>query len=148
MVSYYRFYFSCCIYGLYIVLQNSQTDKSVKSVIKTQAPLTIKKEIFGEHLNKRSLQKLKKEKIGVNRPEKTRRWIRGTGFQMTTDKQQLNDVQDEIDSPIIGNDDIGEIDIEVLKKEVNINDTSYPTKFPSRCVYVWVYMQMSKNGYF
>ena len=84
--------------------------------------------------------------MGVNRPEKTRRWIKGTGFQMTTDKQQLNDVQDEINSPIIGSDDIGEIDIEVLKKEVNINDTSYPTKLPSRCV--CVYMQMSKNGYF
>ena len=90
--------------------------------------------IFSAHLNKtlRPTGDNLKEKVGVNRPQETRKWIKGCGFRKTTEPPPPKK-EDKLDEVVI----VEEVDISDMV-QCNMRDTSRPLMTPKRYVYIVV----------
>ena len=109
---------------------------------KVSAPLKPNNEVFGSHLNKKSSEKLPKQKIGVSRPQITRRWVKGRGFMKEEVKEKKEqeesagrDVSEMTQGPAEEEEEReeegGVVDIGSLGS-VNVRDTSRPASLPPK----------------
>ncbi len=87
--------------------------------------------IFGAHLNKklRPASDEVKEKVGVNRPKETRKWIKGCGFRKKAEPPPPK----KLDEVVV----VEEVDISDMV-QCNMRDTSHPLVTPKRYTYIVV----------
>ena len=94
--------------------------------------------MFGSHLNKKvtAAEKLSKDRIGVNRPQKTLRWVKGRGFmrnepELKVDGESFDDVVKDNEGSTSANIPEDRLDVSSLD-QVSMKDTSHQTTLPSK----------------
>ena len=132
---------------LFYSTQCKKPKNITSSITNSSTQPTTTTAVFGQFLNK-AFQKIpKQETVGVSRPQKTRKWIKGVGYT-TVLKDTSNDITKDVGKsnglapditpanetlPLVT--EVTEIDIESLKKGVHkIRDISILTELPSRYV--------------
>ncbi len=103
---------------------------------KSVVPLRQNNIIFGAQLNKKSSQSnIEKKHGGVSRPLKTFKWIKGHGFQ--TKGLETEPVKDNSGEGVVKGCGITDSMIDEMRlSNVNIIDTTVPTSFPLKYVYL------------